>query len=64
VALGDVADAQVRAALIAEFPDFPPQVLDRDAWFFGTALAQVVAIGVDEGGPTVLPLKLLLVMTS
>jgi len=24
-------------ALIAEFPDFPQQVLDRDSWFLGTA---------------------------
>ena len=50
-ALVDVADEEVGAALVAEFPDLPQQLLDRDAGFFGPALAEVVAVGVDEGGP-------------
>ena len=50
-ALVDVADEEVGAALVAAFPDLPQQLLDRDAGLFGPALAEVVAVGVDEGGP-------------
>ena len=46
-ALADVADEQVGAALVAEFPDLPQQLLDRDAWLFCPALAEVVAVGVE-----------------
>ena len=49
-ALVDVADQEVGAALVAEFPDLPQQLLERDAGLFGPALAEVVAVGVDEGG--------------
>ena len=50
-ALADVADEQVGVALVAEFPDLPQQLLNRDRGVFGAALAQVVAVGVDERGP-------------
>ena len=50
-ALVDVADQEVGAALVAAFADLAQQVLDRDAGFLGAALAEVVAVGVDEGGP-------------
>jgi hypothetical protein len=50
-ALGDVADEQVRTAGVAEFPDLPQQLLDRDRGVFGAALAQVVAVGIDQRGP-------------
>jgi len=50
-ALVDVADEEVGAALVAAVADLAQQVLDRDAGFFGPALAEVVAVGVDEGGP-------------
>ena len=49
-ALVDVADEEVGAALVAEFPDLPQQLLERDAGFFGPALAEVVAVGAGEGG--------------
>jgi hypothetical protein len=49
-ALVDVADKQVRAALVAEVPDLPQQLSDRDAGFLGPAFAEVVAVRVDEGG--------------
>jgi hypothetical protein len=55
VALGaslvDVADEQVRAALVAELADLPQQLLDRDRGVLGAAPAQVVAVGVNERGP-------------
>ena len=50
-ALGDVAEEQVGAALIAEFPDLPQQLLDRDRGVFGAALAQVITVGIDQRGP-------------
>jgi hypothetical protein len=50
-ALIDVADEQVGAALVAEFPDFPQELLDRNPRLLGPAFAQVVAVGVDEGRP-------------
>ncbi len=50
-ALVDVADQQVGAARVAALADLPQQLLDRDPGFLGSALAQVVAVGVDEGGP-------------
>jgi hypothetical protein len=46
--LVDVADEQVGAALVAELPDLPQRLLDRDPGFFGAPLAQVVAVGIDE----------------
>ena len=49
-ALVDVAGEEVGAALVAAFADLPQQVLERDAGLFGPALAEVVAVGVDEGG--------------
>jgi hypothetical protein len=49
-ALVDVADQEVGAALVAALADLPQQVLDRDSGLAGPALAQVVAMGVDEGG--------------
>ena len=49
-ALVDVADEEVGAALVAGLADLPQQLLDRDAGLFGPALAEVVAVGVDEGG--------------
>jgi hypothetical protein len=50
-ALIDVADQEVGAALVAAFPDLAQQVPDRDRGFFRAALAEVVAVGIDEGGP-------------
>ena len=50
-ALVDVADEEVGAARVAALADLPQQLLDRDPGLFGAALAQVVAVGVDEGGP-------------
>ena len=53
-ALGEVLDEQGPAALVAEFPDLPQQLPDRDPGFFGAALAQVIAVRAGERGP-VLP---------
>jgi len=50
-ALVDVADEQVGAALVAELADLPQQLLDGHGGVPGAALAQVVAVGVDQGGP-------------
>jgi hypothetical protein len=33
------------------FADLPQQLPDTDAGLFGPALAQVVPVGIDEGGP-------------
>src|ERR1700758_2110358 len=49
-ALVDVADQEVGTALVAALADLPQQLLDQDAGLFGPALAEVVAVGVDEGG--------------
>ncbi len=46
-ALVDVADEQVGAALVAEFPDLPQQLLDRDTGFFGPALGLSVLERID-----------------
>ena len=43
------SDKQVRAARVAELRDLPQQPLDREV--LCAALAQVVAVGVDERGP-------------
>ncbi|MCY0962840.1 hypothetical protein OTB19_39135 [Streptomyces sp. H27-H5] len=50
-ALGDVADQQVRAAGVAEFLDLVQEVGDGRRGVLLAALSQVVAVGVDEGGP-------------
>ena len=50
-ALVDVADQEVGAALVAALPDLAQELLDGDAGLFCPPLAQVVAVGVDEGGP-------------
>jgi hypothetical protein len=49
-ALVDVAGKQAGAAAVAEFPDLPQQLLERDAGLFCPALAEVVAVRVDQGG--------------
>jgi hypothetical protein len=49
-ALVDVADEEVGTALVAALADLPEQLLERDSGLFGPALAEVVAVGVDEGG--------------
>ena len=49
-ALVDVAGEQVGAALVAALADLPQQLSDRDAGLFGPALAEVVAVGIDQGG--------------
>ena len=50
-ALVEVADQQVGAAGVAEFPDLVREVGDGDGRVVGPAPAQVVAVGVDQGGP-------------
>ena len=50
-ALVDVADQEVGAALVAALLDLAQELLDRDAWLLGAALAEVVAVGVDQGRP-------------
>jgi len=50
-ALVDVADQEVGAALVAALADLAQQLLDRDAGLLCPALAEVVTVGVDEGGP-------------
>ncbi len=50
-ALVEVADQQVRAAGVAQFPDLFEEVGDRDGRLLSSTTAQVVAVGVDEGGP-------------
>ncbi|GGL68115.1 hypothetical protein GCM10010095_61290 [Streptomyces anthocyanicus] len=50
-ALVEVADQQVDTAGIAQLPDLFEEVGDRDGGIRGSAPAQVVAVGVDEGGP-------------
>jgi len=50
-ALVNVADEEVGAALVAALADLAQQLLDRDTGLFCPALAGVVAVGVDEGGP-------------
>jgi hypothetical protein len=47
----DVTDEQVGAALVAEFPDLPQKLHDRDPRLLGPAFALVVAVGIDEGRP-------------
>ncbi|GAA2912124.1 hypothetical protein Acy02nite_90030 [Actinoplanes cyaneus] len=42
---------QVEAAGIAESLDLLEQMQDRDRGVLLTALAQMIAVGVDEGGP-------------
>jgi len=49
--LVEVADEQVGAAQVAALADLPQQLLHRDAGFLSAALAQIVAVGIDEGGP-------------
>src|SRR5262252_5662131 len=49
-ALIDVADQEVGAALVTAFPDLAQELLDGDAGLCCPALAEVVAVGVDEGG--------------
>ncbi|MET8291828.1 hypothetical protein ABZV80_42770 [Streptomyces sp. NPDC005132] len=50
-ALVEVADQQVGAAGIAQFPDLVQEVGDGDGRVVGPPSAQVVAVGVDQGGP-------------
>jgi hypothetical protein len=49
-ALVDVADQEVGTALVAALPDLAQELLDGDARLFRPPLAEVVAVGVDEGG--------------
>jgi hypothetical protein len=49
-ALVDVADQEVGAALVAALPDLAQELLDRGSRLLGAALAEVVAVRVDEGG--------------
>ena len=49
-ALGDVAVEQVEAAGVAELSDLLEQAEDRDGRVLLASLAQVVAVGIDEGG--------------
>jgi hypothetical protein len=49
--LVDVADQEVGTAGVAKFPDLPQKVGDGDCRLLGAACAQVVAVGVDQGGP-------------
>jgi hypothetical protein len=49
--LVEVADQQVGAAGVAQLPDLFEEVGDRDGGFLGTAPTQVLAVGIDEGGP-------------
>lgn len=50
-ALVDVADQQVRAAGVAQLPDLLQEMGDGDGRVLQSALAQVFAVGVHEGGP-------------
>src|SRR5262249_33115644 len=50
-ALAGVADEEAGAALVAALADLPQQLLNRDAWLFRPALAEVVTVGAGEGGP-------------
>jgi hypothetical protein len=50
-ALVDVADQEAGAALVTAIPDLARQLLDRDARLLGAALAEVVAVGIDQGWP-------------
>lgn len=49
-ALAEVADQQVGAALVTALANFSQQLGDRDARLVGSALAEVVAVAIDEGG--------------
>lgn len=50
-ALVDVADEEVRAAGVAQFPDLLQEMGDGDGRVLQPASAQVIAAGVHEGGP-------------